>query len=212
LSRTLAPKGAFMHKAVRYAVLVFAVAALAACGPKIGDNPVVKIGQKVLAVFGPRIGDKMVVKIGYKGSLADGSEFDASSEGSPLEFMVGGGQMIPKFEENLIGLKKGDTKTFTIAAADAYGERDEAMLIPIPLSAFPKDLKLEVGLKLSTVSPTGEPMIVSVAELRKDAAVIDYNHPLAGKDLTFAIEVVDVRKPTREELSALPAPAAPVAR
>jgi peptidylprolyl isomerase len=181
-----------MHKAFRLFVLALAVAALAACGPKIGD--------------------KMVVKIGYKGTLADGSEFDSSPEGSPLEFMVGGGQMLPKFEQNIVGLKKGDKKTFTITAGDAYGERDEAMLIPIPLTAFPKDLKLEVGMKLGTTSPSGERMVVTVSELRKDAAVIDYNHPLAGKDLTFAIEVVDVRKPTKDELSALQQPAAPVAQ
>ena len=178
-----------MHKAFRFLVLVLAVAALAACGLKIGD--------------------KMVVKVTYLGTLADGSEFDSSKDGNPLEFMIGSGQMIPKFEENLIGLRKGDTKSFTIAAADAYGDRDEAMLMEIPLTAFPADLKLAVGMQLGTTASTGEQMIVTVAELKKDTAVIDYNHPLAGKDLTFAIEVADVRKPTKEELSALETPSEP---
>jgi peptidylprolyl isomerase len=181
-----------MRKALCVSVLSLAILALAACGLKIGD--------------------KMVVKIDYTGTLADGSEFDTSKGGDPLEFMIGGGQMIPKFEENLIGLRKGDKKTFTIAAAEAYGNRDEALMIEVPLASIPAELKLEVGMKLGTTTPTGEQMIVTVAELRKDVAVIDYNNPLAGKDLTFAIEVADVRKPTKDELSALETPAAPVAQ
>ncbi len=177
-----------MHKALRFVVLLVAALALVGCGAKIAD--------------------KMVVKIGYTGTLADGSTFDSSEGGDPLEFMIGGGQMIPQFEQNLIGLKKGDKKTFTIAAADAYGSRDEAAMQEVPLTSF-GDLALTKGMQLATTNPvTGEQMIVTVAELKKDVAVIDFNHPLAGKDLTFAIEVVDVRKPTKDELSALQAASA----
>lgn len=172
-----------MHKAFRLFLVALAVVAVAGCGPKIAD--------------------KMVVKIAYTGTLPDGSQFDSSEGGDPLEFMIGSGQMIPKFEENLLGLRKGDKKTFLIAAADAYGERDEAMLMEVPLSAFPEDLKLEKGMQLGTTASTGQQMIVTVADLKEGSAVIDYNHPLAGKDLTFAIEVEDVRKPTKDELSAL---------
>jgi FKBP-type peptidyl-prolyl cis-trans isomerase 2 len=181
-----------MHKAFRFVLLSIAALALIGCGAKIAD--------------------KMVVKIGYTGTLADGSTFDSSEGKDPLEFMVGGGQMIPQFEQNLIGLKKGDKKTFTIAAADAYGARDEAAMQEVPLSSF-GDLELTKGMQLATSNPvTGEQMIVTVSELKKDVAVIDFNHPLAGKDLTFAIEVVDVRKPTKDELSALDAAtAAPAA-
>jgi peptidylprolyl isomerase len=181
-----------MHKAFRLSIMALAVLACAACGLKISD--------------------KMVVKIAYTGTLPDGSEFDSSKGRDPLEFMIGSGQMIPKFEENLMGLRKGDKKTFTIAAADAYGERDEAMLMEVPLTAFPAELKLEVGMQLGTTGSTGEQMIVTVSELRKDVAVIDYNHPLAGKDLTFVIEVDDVRKPTKDELTALQKPSEPVAQ
>ncbi len=123
----------------------------------------------------------MVVKIAYTGTLPDGSEFDSSKGGDPLEFMVGSGQMIPKFEENLMGLRKGDKKTFTIAAADAYGERDEAMMMEVPLTAFPADLKLAVGMQLGTTASSGEQMVVTVSELKKDVAVIDYNHPARGQ-------------------------------
>jgi peptidylprolyl isomerase len=180
-----------MHKAFRLFVMTLAALALAGCSLKISD--------------------KMVVKIAYTGTLADGSEFDSSKDRDPLEFMVGGGQMIPKFEENLMGLRKGDKKTFTIAAADAYGESSDAMMMEIPLTAFPADLKLAVGMQLGTTGSSGEQMIVTVKELKKDSAVIDYNHPLAGKDLTFAIEVVDVRKPTKDELSALEKSNTPIA-
>jgi peptidylprolyl isomerase len=181
-----------MHKAFRLFVILIAIAAVAGCGLKIGD--------------------KMVVKIAYTGTLPDGSQFDTSEGGDPLEFMIGGGQMIPQFEENLIGLRKGDTKTFTIAAANAYGPHDDAMMMEIPLTAFPKDLVLEKGMQLGTTGSMGEQMIVTIADLKEDSAVIDYNHPLAGKDLTFAIEVVDVRKPTKDELSALENPGAPYAQ
>jgi len=177
-----------MHKAFRFVVLLLAALALIGCGAKIAD--------------------KMVVKIGYTGTLADGSTFDSSEGKDPLEFMVGGGQMIPLFEQNLIGLKKGDKKSFTIPAADAYGARDEAAMQEVPLSSF-GDLQLTKGMQLATSNPvSGEQMIVTIAELKKDVAVVDFNHPLAGKDLTFAIEVVDVRKPTKDELSAIAAPVA----
>lgn len=186
-----------MDKALRFVVLLIAALALVGCGTKVAD--------------------KMVVKIAYTGTLADGSTFDSSEGSDPLEFMIGGGQMLPQFEQALSGLKKGDKKTFTIAAADAYGPRDEEALQEVPLTAF-GDLELKQGMQLATSNPvTGEQMIVTVAELKKDVAVIDFNHFLAGKDLTFAIEVVDVRKPTKDELSALqstsaaPTTAAPAA-
>jgi len=177
-----------MYKALRFFVVLLAVLAVAGCGLKVAD--------------------KMVVKIAYSGTLPDGSQFDSSEDGDPLEFMVGSGQMIPKFEENLLGLRKGEKKTFTIAAADAYGDHDDTLMMDVPLTAFPKDLKLEQGMQLGTTGSMGEQMIVTVAELKADSAVIDYNHPLAGKDLTFAIEVEDVRKPTKDELSALETPGA----
>lgn len=170
----------------------------------------IALAAVALAACGTKIADKMVVKVHYTGTLADGSEFDSSVGGEPLEFMLGANQMIPKFEENLMGMRKGDKKTFTILAADAYGSRDESAMIEVPLSEFPDDLELSVGLQLGTMDPSGNQMIVTVAELKKDAAVIDYNHPLAGKDLTFAIEVVDVRKPTKDELSALEASSQPI--
>ena len=169
-----------MHKAFRLfaAVLaILAVLAVAGCGLKIGD--------------------KMMIKIAYTGTLADGTEFDKSDAENPFEFMVGTDQVIPAFEENLMGLRKGDKKTFTVV--NAY-PRDDAALIEVPLTNFPADLRLAVGMELVTTGFTGEQQIVKVAELKEKSAVIDFNSPIAGQDLTFAIEVVDIRKPTKEEL------------
>jgi len=171
-----------MHKAVRFSLILLVILAAAGCGLKIGNQ--------------------MVVKVAYTGTLADGSTFDTSEGGDPLEFMVGAGQMIPKFEENLMGLRKGDKKTFTVLAADAYGSRDETADVEVPLSEFPEDLALEVGMQLGTTDASGSQQVVTVKELKKDVAVIDFNFFLAGKDLTFAVEVVDVRKPTKDELAA----------
>ena len=166
-----------MHKAFRLFAAALAVLAVAGCGLKIGD--------------------KMMVKIAYTGTLADGTEFDKSDAENPFEFMIGTDQVIPAFEENLMGLRKGDTKTFTVV--NAY-PREEGALVEVPLENFPPDLKLEVGLELVTTGFTGQQQIVKVAELKEKSAVIDFNSPIAGQDLTFAIEVVDVRKPTKEEL------------
>ena len=171
-----------MHKAVRFSLILLVILAAAGCGLKIGNQ--------------------MVVKVAYTGTLADGSTFDTSEGGDPLEFMVGAGQMISKFEENLLGLRKGDKKTFTVLAADAYGSRDETAVVEVPLSEFPEDLALEVGMQLGTTDASGSQQVVTVKELKKDVAVIDFNFFLAGKDLTFAVEVVDVRKPTKDELAA----------
>jgi len=171
-----------MHKAVRFSLILLVILAVAGCGLKVSNQ--------------------MVVKVAYTGTLADGSTFDTSEGGDPLEFMVGAGQMIPKFEENLMGLRKGDKKTFTVLAADAYGSRDEAAVVEVPLSEFPEDLELEVGMQLGTTDASGSQQYVTVKELKKDVAVIDFNFFLAGEDLTFAVEVVDVRKPTKDELAA----------
>jgi len=166
-----------MHKAFRLFVAALAVFAVAGCGLKIGD--------------------KMMVKIAYTGTLADGTEFDKSDAENPFEFMIGTDQVIPAFEENLVGLRKGDKKTFTVV--NAY-PRDDAALIEVPLTNFPPDLRLAVGMELVTTGFTGEQQIVKVAELKEKSAVIDFNSPIAGQDLTFAIEVLDVRKPTKDEL------------
>tara|TARA_B100000575_G_C23127462_1_gene653430 strand:- start:1844 stop:2362 length:519 start_codon:yes stop_codon:yes gene_type:complete len=141
------------------------------------------------------IGKGMVVKVHYKGTLPDNGEVFDSSEGrDPLKFTVGKGQMIPGFEEELIGASIGDKKTFTLTADRAYGQRDEEAILQIPRSQFSQledQTKLEVGFQLVAQMPHG-PAPFTVCNLSDDTVTADFNHALAGKNLTFEVEIVDV--------------------
>ncbi len=143
------------------------------------------------------------VTVSYTGKLPDGSVFDTSEGAQPLEFVLGGQQMLPAFEQAIIGMKVGEKKTFTIKAADAYGDRDESLLIEVPKASFPADMAIEKGMQLGTTGPSGETMVVTVNEIRDSSVMIDYNHPLAGKDLTFDVTIVAIREPTEDELKAV---------
>jgi FKBP-type peptidyl-prolyl cis-trans isomerase 2 len=160
----------------------------------------------VLLVFamigcGPAtIVNKKMVAMNYKGTLADGTVFGQSDKDKPLEFMVGAGRMIPALEKGILGLKIGSKKTIEIKAADAYGEYDKAALQEVARSQFPKDLDLKVGQAYRVQSPQG-PITVTVTSITPATVTIDFNHPLAGKDLTFAIEIVKIRDATKAELA-----------
>tara|TARA_B100000676_G_C17875615_1_gene731013 strand:- start:332 stop:814 length:483 start_codon:yes stop_codon:yes gene_type:complete len=141
------------------------------------------------------IANGMVVKVHYKGTLPDNGEvFDTSEGRDPLKFTVGKGQMIPGFEEELIGASMGDKKTFTLTADRAYGQRDEEAILEIPRSQFAQleqQTKLELGFQLVAQMPHG-PAPFTICNLSDDMVTADFNHALAGKDLTFEVEVVDV--------------------
>ena len=138
----------------------------------------------------------MIVKLEYTGTFADGTVFDQSAEGEPLEFMYGAGMMIPGLETELAGLRKGDTKRIEVKAADAYGEHLEDLVQDIPREQIPADMELEVGTSLA--APDGS-MYLTVLEIREESVLMDFNHPMAGKDLIFDIKVVDVHRPSVEE-------------
>jgi len=154
----------------------------------------------------PKIANNTVVQISYTGSLADGTVFDTSEGGEPLEFVFGVGMMIPGLETGLLGLKVGDTKRIEVKAADAYGERDEAAVQEVQLSEFPADMEIEVGRQLTAQTENGQ-VYATILEIRDKTVMLDFNFPLAGKDLIFEVEVVGIRKATREELAALATPA-----
>ena len=135
-------------------------------------------------------GDK--VKVHYTGRLLDGTEFDSSAGRAPLEFVVGEGQMIKGFDTGVEGMAIGEKKTLQISPNDAYGERDEERIIEFPLSNVPEDMKLSAGMQLTLRDQHGNPVPVTVAELKEDMVVLDANHFLAGKDLVFDIEVVEI--------------------
>jgi FKBP-type peptidyl-prolyl cis-trans isomerase 2 len=133
-----------------------------------------------------------VVRVHYTGTLTSGETFDSSAGREPLEFTVGAGQMIPGFDAGVHGMTIGEKKVVTIPAAEAYGEWNEENTIPFPKENIPADLQLEVGMELTMRNQEGQPFNVIVADIQEEAVVLDANHPLAGKDLIFDIELVEL--------------------
>ena len=128
----------------------------------------------------------------YKGKLNSGEQFDSSEGREPLEFTVGAGQMIAGFDQAIPGMSVGEKKTITIAPADAYGEKNEDAIIEFPKSNIPSDMKLQPGMKLQLRNEAGHPIPVTVAEVKDDIVILDANHELAGKELIFDIELVEI--------------------
>ena len=133
------------------------------------------------------------VKVHYHGRLQDGTTFDSSEGRSPLEFEVGAGQVIKGFDDGVLGMKEGDKKTIHIPVEEAYGEKSEDMIIEFPRDQFPPDMKPEVGMQLNLRGQDGRNFPVVISEVKDDAIVLDGNHPLAGKDLIFDIEMVEIK-------------------
>lgn len=134
------------------------------------------------------------VKIKYKGSLADGTIFDTNENREPLEFEIGSGMIIPGLEEGILGMKKGEKKKLTIAPEKGYGERKEELVKAFPKSSFPPNVELKPGTRFALKAPDGKPFLAEVKEVKDTEVVLDLNHPLAGKDLTFEIEIIDVEE------------------
>jgi peptidylprolyl isomerase len=133
-----------------------------------------------------------VVKVHYKGKLNSGEQFDSSEGREPLEFTVGAGQMIAGFDAAIPGMIVGEKKTITIAPENAYGEKNEEAIIEFPKSNIPQDMKLEPGMKLQLRNEAGHPVPVVVTEVKDDVIILDANHELAGKELIFDIELVEI--------------------
>jgi peptidylprolyl isomerase len=135
-------------------------------------------------------GDK--VKVHYHGKLNDGTTFDSSEGREPLEFEVGSGSVIKGFDDGVMGMVVGDKKTVNIQAEDAYGDKNPEMLVPFPKENFPEDMKAEVGMRLNMTNGNGQVIPVTIVEVKDDSVILDANHPLAGEDLTFDIELVSI--------------------
>ncbi|PWJ20756.1 FKBP-type peptidyl-prolyl cis-trans isomerase [Jannaschia seohaensis] len=132
------------------------------------------------------------VSLHYTGTLADGTTFDSSKGRDPLTFKMGAGQIIPGLEAAVDGMAEGDSKTVTIPAADAYGARRDDATQQVPREAVPDHIPLDLGTQLQVQTQDGQTMPVTVAEVTEDHVVLDANHPLAGHDLTFDVELVKV--------------------
>lgn len=140
----------------------------------------------------PSADDGANVKIHYTGRLSDGTVFDSSQGGDPLDFQVGAGQVIPGFENAVKGMEAGDEKTVTIPALDAYGPRRQELLLDVSREQLPDGMEPEVGQKLNMQTQEGQNFQVTVVEVHDEGLKLDANHPLAGEDLTFDLLMVAV--------------------
>ncbi|MCB0395187.1 MAG: peptidylprolyl isomerase [Flavobacteriales bacterium] len=136
--------------------------------------------------------DKDTVKVHYKGTLQNGEVFDSSEGRDPLEFTVGEGQVIPGFDQAVVGMSISENKTVNIPSAEAYGPVREELIGEVAKSNLPPELKPEIGMQLQAQQDSGQPMVVTVTEVKEESIVVDANHPLAGKDLTFEITLVEI--------------------
>lgn len=161
-------------KKISIAVLMVAVIAITGCAG----------AQQVKA------GD--TVQVSYTGKLSDGTVFDTSAGQPPLEFTMGGGKIIPGFEKAVLGMKVGEKKTVTITPVDAYGPHQDNMVFQITRAQFSRDVTPEVGMQLESTRPDGSPIVATITKVTDTSVTLDANHPLAGQDLTFDIELVKI--------------------
>ncbi|MFP4145444.1 MAG: FKBP-type peptidyl-prolyl cis-trans isomerase [Phycisphaeraceae bacterium] len=134
------------------------------------------------------------VQVHYTGKLQDGTVFDSSEGRDPIEFKIGEGQVIPGFEKAVEGLEEGEKTEATIPADEAYGQYSDEAVATLPRNQFPDDLDVQVGQQLQMQNPQGQVFSVRVADVdeENEQVTLDANHPLAGKDLTFELELVKV--------------------
>lgn len=147
----------------------------------------------------PVIDDEKHITMHYKGTFADGSVFDSSEGKDPLQFIYGVGMMIPGLETEIKGMKAGDKKTLLVKSEDAYGPYRDDLVMPVPRSDFPGEIMPEIGMQLMAQTMFG-PVPVTIKDLTETTVFVDYNAPLAGKDLTFDVEIMEIRDSTEEEL------------
>ena len=134
------------------------------------------------------------VKVHYTGKLTDGTVFDSShNRNEPIEFTLGQKNMIAGFEKAVEGMSVGDTKTTEIPASEAYGEKKDEMIIQVPKAEIPANITPEVGQQLAMQGGNGEQVPVTVTEVTDQGITLDANHPLAGKDLIFDLELVNIK-------------------
>ena len=141
-----------------------------------------------------------VVAIDYSLHLGDGKVIDASAPGDPLTYLHGEGQIVPGLEQALEGLAAGDARQVVVAPDQGYGTHDPEGVQEVPRTAFPKEIRPEVGMELMAQGPGGEPVPFVVRDVKLETVVIDMNHPLAGKTLHFDVTVREIRTATAEEL------------
>ena len=133
------------------------------------------------------------VSVHYRGTLNDGTEFDSShGRGEPLSFQVGTGQMISGFDAALPGMAVGETKNIMLTPDQAYGDSNPEAITDVPKTSFPNDFNFQVDAMVQGQNDMGQPVVGTINEVKDEAVTIDFNHPMAGKDLNFEIELVSI--------------------
>lgn len=136
--------------------------------------------------------DGDTVKVHYTGTLEDGTVFDSSKDRGPLEFTLGKGQLIKGFESAVLGMSVGETKTVRIPSNEAYGPWRDELVLKFNKTDFPPDIEPIEGLVLNLRNPDGRSLAAQITKVSEDSVTLDANHPMAGKDLTFKIDLVEV--------------------
>jgi peptidylprolyl isomerase len=137
--------------------------------------------------------DGDTVKVHYTGKLEDGTVFDSSKEGEPLELTIGAGNVIEGFEKGVIGMERGSSKTVTIPPEEAYGSMNEGLIVKVKKENFPENITPVIGEQLQLKQQDGNIVNVAITEIREDTVTLDANHPLSGKTLIFDIELVEIK-------------------
>ena len=136
------------------------------------------------------------VSVHYKGTFSDGSVFDSSYDrGTPINFTIGTGNMIEGFESNILGMTSGQKKKFTLAPDQAYGPHDDQAVQTVPKNNFPENFNFTPGSMVTGSNPAGGTVNATILSENTDSIVLDFNHPMAGKDLTFEVEVMEITTP-----------------
>lgn len=148
------------------------------------------INFKIFEMQQVKSGD--TVKVHYHGRLTDGTTFDSSEGRQPLEFQVGSGMVIAGFDQGVTGMSVGEKKTINIPADEAYGQTNPDMVVEFPKAQFPEDMNPEVGMQLNMTNGGGQVIPVTIVEVKEETVLLDANHPLAGKDLVFDLELVEI--------------------
>lgn len=132
------------------------------------------------------------VSVHYTGTLNDGTQFDSSREREPLSFLVGDGQVIPGFESAVLGMQVGETKTIAILAENAYGPKNDQAVQVVERSRFPNGFEGNVGESVTGQTGEGQAFRATIVSVEENTVTLDFNHPLAGQDLTFEVELVSI--------------------
>jgi len=140
------------------------------------------------------------VKLHYKGTLSNGEVFDSSHDrGETMSVLVGQGQLIKGFESALLGMAEGETKTINLTSEEAYGPVLDQAIITVPKAAFPEDFLFEEGVTVQGANQSGSPVLAKIVDFNSESVTLDHNHPLAGKDINFEIEMVEIEEISQTE-------------